>query len=510
MKKWFILLCLCSEIWANASIDWNSPINLSGPGVMFEPVGEVVSNDVDQVIAIWARYNGNWIVETAFSTNDGRNWFSPDTEITSGMQSLVNPTPRIALNDNNVAIAIFADHDSQYEIKTAYSQDGGQNWITSATVLDAQATIIQDPQIALQGENLAVACWEGLNGAIHAAYSSNGGIDWTVTGALSGIGASNPQVAINIVDEACLIYEIGGRIQGSYSVDAGAAWTASTPTFLSDTTVTKQKVALDDTGMAVAVWVRDNGAHTVIESLYSMDSGATWSSSQVLSDPNEDADNPRVSLNSDGDTIVVWQSQDTHTVIQYAYSFDGGFSFSSPIALSSLANDSISPDVSINDDGVVAIVYVDITDQVILGSSSVDAGVTFFPPVALSSSGVSVGNPSVSLNGQDNAQVIWSIDTGSVYTVQTLFGNYFNVYLTQDVKKLLFQRDYVNRIFCDPMPDAFLYRVYSDAALTKLLYEGTVPEFFHHGQKKGAHRTYYMTWADSFGEESSSVEVTTP
>lgn len=510
MKKWFILLCLYGEIWASPSIDWNSSINLSGPGATFAPVGEVVSNNLDQAIAIWARYTGNWVVETAYSPDDGTNWFAPNTEITSVAQALVNPTPRIAINDNNVAIAIFVDHDSQYKIQTAYSADGGQNWTTSSTPLDAQATVVLDPQIALQGENLAVACWEGLNGTIQGAFSSNGGVDWTSTGALSGIGASKPQVAINIVSEACLIYEIGGRIQGSYSVDAGATWTASTPAFLSDTTVSKPKVVLDDTGMAVAVWVRDDGVHTVIESIYSLDSGATWSSPMTLSDPTEDADNPRVSLNSDGDTIVVWQSQGAHTVIQYAYSFDGGFSFSSPIALSSPTKDSITPDVSINDDGVVAIVYVDSTDRVILGTSSPDAGVTFFPPVALSSTAGIVSSPSVSLNEQDNAQVIWTIEIGSVYTVQTISGNYFNVFLTQDVKKLLFQRDFVNRIFCDPMPEASLYRVYSDAALTNLLYEGTIPEFFHHGQKKGVRKTYYMTWADAFGEESSSVAVTTP
>lgn len=510
MRKFFILLCLCAEIWADPSIDWNASINLSGPGVIFEPMGQVVSNDIDQVTAIWARFNGNWIVETAFSPNDGTNWYSPETEIASAAQAVVNPMPRIALNDNNIAIAIFVDYDTQYKIKTAYSDDGGQNWTTSAVPLDAQATLLQSPQITLQGENLAIACWEGLNGAIHSAFSSDGGVAWTVTGALSGVGAAEPQVAINIVEEACLIYEIGGRIQGSYSVDAGATWAASTPTFLSDTTAAKQKVALDDTGMAVAVWLRDNGVHMVIESIYSTDSGATWSSPQILSDPNEDADNPRVSLNSDGDTIVVWESHGAHTVIQYAYSFDGGFSFSSPIALSSPSNDNLSPDVSINDDGVAAIVYVDATDRVILGSSSIDAGITFFPPVVLSSSAGTVGHPSVSLNEQDNAQVIWSNDIDSVYTVQTLYGNYFNVGLTQDVKKLLFQRDYVNRIFCNPMPEASLYRIYSDAALTELLYEGTVPEFFHHGQKKGAQRTYYMTWADSFFEESSSVEVSTP
>jgi hypothetical protein len=197
-------------------------------------------------------------------------------------------------------------------------------------------------------------------------------------------------------------------------------------------------------------------------------------------------------------------------VIQYAYSFDGGFSFSSNIALSPSANESNSADVSINDDGVAAIVYIDSTDGVILASSSVNAGVTFSSPVVLSSSSGSAGNPSVVANGQDYALVSWPINVGFSYTVQTIYGNFFNLYLTQDVHNLLFQRDHVNRIFCDPMPEASLYRVYSDPYLTQLLYQGVAPEFFHHGQKKRQSKTYYMTWADQWGEESSSAEISTP
>ncbi len=256
--------------------------------------------------------------------------------------------------------------------------------------------------------------------------------------------------------------------------------------------------------------MRDDGTHTVVESIYSMDSGASWSSPQQVSDPNGLAANPRISMNSDGNLVVVWESHGANTVIEYAYSFDGGFSFSSPIALSTPAENGIEPDVSINDDGIAAIVYTDVADQIIVGSSSVDTGVTFSDPVALSFSNGSPGSPSVYVNDQDNAQVLWAMDMNGQYTVQTINGNFFTVNLTQSTKKLLFQRDHVNKISCLPMPEASLYRVYSDLYLTQMLYEGTSPEFYHHGQKKGASKTYYMTWADSFFEESSSVAISTP
>lgn len=506
MKMCFVFLCLYNFVWSSASFSWNTTTNLSDPGVTNEPTAQVVSNDLDQAIAIWSRYNGNWFVETAYSTNDGETWFAPLTDINPGTPAS-DPLPRVALNDNNAAIAVYNG-----SIHPFYSVDGGQNWAASATPLGAGITV-QEPQIVLQGENHAIACWTGAGGAIQSAYSLDAGVNWTPsTGAFSGAGAAKSQVATNIIDESCLVYELGGLIQGFYSVDGGATWTESSPLNLSGSTASAPRLVLEDTGMAVAVWKRWDVslAHTVIESVYSTDAGATWSSSQILSNPNEDADNPQVCLNSDGDTIVVWESVSGIHTIQYVHSFDGGFSFSSPIILSFPTDNSVTPDVSINDDGVSAIVYADTAEGIILASSSVDSGVTFSSPVALSSSTGIAGKPSLVVNGQDYAIAIWAIDKSSFYTVQTIYGNFFNVFLAQGVNKLLFQRDYVNRIFCDPMPDASLYRVYSDEYLTDMLYVGTVPEFFHHGQKKGASKTYYMTWADQFGEESSSAEVTTP
>lgn len=509
MRKFLIFLCLCNQISANTSFNWNTTTDLSKPGDT--SIGEVVSNGADQAIAIWSRFaGGNWVVETAYSTNNGISWFAP--AIISRMQPSPNPLPRVVLNDSDVAIAVFETFDgTNYKIQQAYSADGGQNWTTPLTPLDEAATEIKEQQVALQGEGYAIACWTGVNGVIQGSYSIDGGATWTTTGPLSAAGASSPQVAINIYEVAGLVYEIGGRIQGLYSVEGGATWLPSTPSFLSDITAEKPQIVINDSGMAVAVWVRNDGSHSIIESVYSPDGGATWSSPQILSDPDEDADNPKVCLDINGDTVVVWQSNNgVHTRIQYANSFNGGILFSPSIELSSDGEDSINPAVSINDDGIAVIAYRDSTEHNILTCTSVDQGATFSVPVVLSSSLGDADKPSVVVNEQDYAIALWTIKRGPSYTIESIYGNFFNVDLTQGVKKLLFQKDYVNKIFCDPVPEASLYRVYSDPDLTDLLYEGVLPEFFHHGQKKGVSKTYFMTWSDMYGEESSPAEITGP
>lgn len=512
MRKSLIFMFLCNNIFANTSFNWNTTTDLSEAGNTREPSVQIVSNDLDEVIAIWSRYDVEWLVETSYSEDDGEHWFSPATAIDAGVQSS-DPLPRVAINDNDTAIAVFNGSNHPF-----YSPDGGQSWTASTTSIGG--TLVLEPEIALQGENHAIVCWTELGGQLQSAYSSDGGVNWTnsSSGDFPVANILSPQVATNITDEGFVLFANNGIIQGFYSTDGGANWDPSLASDLisqnlSTTTASHPKIAMSE-GMAVAVWKRLDGVlgRTIIESIYSTDSGASWSDPQVLSDTSDNADNPRVSLNDQGDTIVVWESQHevSPSVIQYAYSFDGGLTFSSHITLSPLVVDCISPDVSINDDGVAAIVYIDSTDGVILTSSSVDAGVTLSSPVVLSSINGSAGNPSVIANGQDYALVAWPISISSEYTVQSVYGNFFNLYLTQEVKELLFQRDYVNRIFCDLMPDASLYRVYSDPYLTQLLYEGEAPEFFDHGQKKGERKTYYMTWADQWGEESSSADISTP
>lgn len=513
----FVFLCLVSSLWAGDSFTWNTTSILSEPGETTMPTAYVASNAVDGSVAIWSIYDesGKWTVATAFSANDGKNWFDPVTPITVTPSATINPIAKVALNDNNVAISVFVSTDG-HGIQEAYSSDGGQNWFTQSLISSPTSTFT-NPEIAMQGENLAIACWETSDGAIQTTYSTDGGATWSLASTLVASNAHNPQVAIDLYSEACLVYEstaesTAGQILGYTSEDGGQTWTASSTAISSNSPSTNPQIVLNDLSMVIAIWKRTVSGKTVIESAYSLDEGGNWSTPQIISDPLKNSLNANVSMDINGNAVVVWQSvEDGNNVIQYVSSSDNGYSFSTPYSLTSSLEDNVSPVVSINDDDeVAAIVYVNNTQNEIIACSSTDAGATFSTPHVIAYSSDGVSNPSVCVNDNDFADVVWSVDTDSTYTVETLYGNFFSVSLTQGKTKLLFQTDFVNHITCGSTPDVTLFRVYQDEDLTDMIYEGADPDFYDHGQIKGEEKTYYVTWVDEDGEESTSLDISTP
>ena len=510
-QRFFLALALYNTAWAATTFTWNSTTTLSEPGNSFYPNAKIASNGTDSAVAIWSRYTeGKWIVEEAYSSNNGKYWSLPITPISFNPQASLNPLPQIAMNDSDTTIAVFCVFDGiNYTIQQAYSSDGGIHWTMGSFPLASSVTFLSEQKIALQGENQAIAVWTGVGGVIQGEYSADGGQTWTTTGDLSLSGSQSPQIAINITDQALVVWERSGIIQAQYSVNDGATWNSSPN--LSSTNAQTPQIALNDVGMAICVWTRNNGTNTIIESSYAYDGGATWSTPQILSDMTENSFYPQVSLNDNGEAIVVWQSNDgIHTTIQTAYSSDGGYSFSPYNIISIPSEDAAYPSVSISNDGIGAVTFTNTSENVIQVCSTIDAGATFTTPVYISSSQGQSTNSNVVVNDQDFALLLWPFQIGNAFTVQTLYGSFFRVLMEQKKTKLLLQRDYVNIISCETVPEAFMYRVYADENLTIPLYQGTDPIFYDHGQKKEFTKTYYMTWSDEYDEESSPGVVTGP
>lgn len=112
----------------------------------------------------------------------------------------------------------------------------------------------------------------------------------------------------------------------------------------------------------------------------STDSGATWSSPNILATYGADP-----SISGRGNAVdVVWR-EDTGsaTVIRYARSSDGGASFGPSVAVSSATGSAWWPSVDRGPHGVVAIAWYDNSDWVepkVRSRVSVDGGTTFgFP-----------------------------------------------------------------------------------------------------------------------------------
>ena len=68
-------------------------------------------------------------------------------------------------------------------------------------------------------------------------------------------------------------------------------------------------VAINNSGVAVGVLLRDTGGNRLIESHYSQDGGATWSALQIIptqGPPQGDAEYAKVAINNNNRAIAIW------------------------------------------------------------------------------------------------------------------------------------------------------------------------------------------------------------
>src|SRR5436190_5829878 len=207
----------------------------------------------------------------------------------------------------------------------------------------------------------------------------------------------------------------------------------ATPTFLSAVNISnagqdgfEPQVAVDQSGNAIAVWTRSDGTNFRIESSSRTPTGA-WSSPQTISDANQSASSPQLSLDPSGNAVAVWTRNDgTNLRIQASYRPAGAAStFQMPATtVSASGADASAPAVSMDNSGD-ALVAWQRTDGINLriqaAIRSPGAGGSFGAISTLSSAGQDGFEPQVAAgpNVDNDGAVVWTRSDGTNLRVQS-------------------------------------------------------------------------------------------
>jgi hypothetical protein len=100
-------------------------------------------------------------------------------------------------------------------------------------------------------------------------------------------------------------------------------------------TVDTPRVTINSTGTAIVVWQEELSGMFVIKASRSTDGGVTWDSPTVISDSSYDSFNPQISLNTSGDAVVIWLCKNTGqgtSCLTTATFISGSWSASSPLS----------------------------------------------------------------------------------------------------------------------------------------------------------------------------------
>ncbi len=411
----------------------------------------------------------------------------------------------IALSsDGSKALSVFSSL-TNLKVSSGYSTDQGQTWLLNSDFTDGLGASVA---ISSSGD-IAYGAWYDLTNHVIAAYSTDHGMTWINQTSVDPINiGADPSIATNSDgSKAYIVWQdiVSSTIYSAYSVDQGMTWINQTAVG----TGSSPEIAIDSTGdKAYAGWT---SLSNKVLTAYSTNHGLTWTPTTSVINGTHGS----ITVSSDGEQAnIAWvDAGSTYS----AYSTNHGQTWT----LQTLAQPGVDPSIAMNSyDGIVVCVSRDIgPSSTIYSSYSIDYGATWTP---IADPGAATGaSPVVALTSDGTLGIrLWYTPglPGAIFSAFSDFApapppppptTVLTVAAAQNQFRSLFQKDVVNELSWNALPEAIRYRVYQ-GGLGNLIFEGQGTSFDQHGIKKSATTTYYVTWMNVLNEESPPAIVTLP
>lgn len=262
---------------------------------------------------------------------------------------------------------------------------------------------LRNAQVVTDGDTIT-AIWYGFDGTdyrVQTSFSTNAGANWSfpLTISAAGQSATDPQLVTNgsTITAVWSRFEVRGSanvIQSSFSVNGGASW--STPRIISGFGGGAVNPQLVTNGTTVtAVWA----AGPLVLAASSIDGGITWSIPATLSTNGTAESLPQLVIRG-ANTTAVWVSDIGSRRVQTASSTDGGITWSAPTTLSSASGNENRPQL-VSDSARVTAIWERNNGSVnlIQAASSTNGGTTWSTPVTLSLATANASRPHLVTNG---------------------------------------------------------------------------------------------------------------
>lgn len=411
--------------------EWSTPVNLSESG---QSAGDprIAVDGSGNAVAVWLRFDAdsNNIAQSSWSDDGGASWSVPVNLSQPGEWA---SNVSVVLDGSGIAHAIWSRYDgNNARVQYAQSVDAGASWSTPINLSTAGADASR-PQIAADGSGSLVAVWRGSDGSndiIQSSRSTNSGASWStqVDLSVSGENADSPRVAFSGAGIAVAVWlrsDGSNQItQASRSTNGGASWSTPADLSVSGVDSTLAKIAFDGSGNALAVWLLDPFGESTVQSSRLLSGGVSWSTPVTLSTSGNSAATPQVAVGESGNAVAIWRYYaDGGTIIQSSYSADGGASWSTPVQLSASGLASDDPQVAVDGTGNVFAIWRQSngSDRIIRSSKSTDGGASWAGVTDLSEDGQSANHEIIAVDGSGNAVALWSRSNGENNIIQSSY-----------------------------------------------------------------------------------------
>jgi hypothetical protein len=337
--------------------------------------------------------------------------------------------PKIAMDGDGNAIAVLAQYDgTQFSIYANYFN--GTSWGTAELIDSEDDGNSYAPQIAMDGAGNAIAVWQQYDGAhfsIYANYFND--TSWGTAELIENNYSSDihtPQIVMDSAGNAIAVWQQydGAKFSIYASYFNGTSWgTAKAIDSVNAGDCDFPQISIDDSGNAVAVWQQYDGSLYSVYANYF--NGTSWGTAEAIDSVNAgDSGSPQISIDDSGNAVAVWQQYDGSLYSVYANYFNGT-SWGTAEAIDSVnAGDSGSPQISIDDSGNAAAVWQQFDGTRFGIYTNYFNGTSWSTAGAIDS--IDGGNayyPEISMNSAGNAIAVWSQFDGFRYRI---WANYFD------------------------------------------------------------------------------------
>jgi len=188
---------------------------------------------------------------------------------------------------------------------------------------------------------------------------------------------------------------------------------------------TNPRIRVDGQGGIDVVW-QDNatpGGNYDVFFARSTDGGTNFSPATNVSSANDpgDSTSPQIATDALGNINVVWEGDSIHLGIFLSQSTDGGRTFSTmPANLSPNTSSSVGPQIAVGVDGSINVVWQDTLNfrSVVYFSRSVNSGTSFSnPPTNISNDSGNSSSPQIALDSNGNINIVWVDDTPGHFAI---------------------------------------------------------------------------------------------
>ncbi|HEX3265253.1 MAG TPA: hypothetical protein VHR16_06250 [Candidatus Limnocylindrales bacterium] len=366
------------------------------------------------LLATWVRYDGaSWRAQLRMRTPSG----------TLGAVKTLSPAgvsasdPQAAFDPGRNAIVVWSRSDGANDRVEALRRTASGSYTAAAFVSPAGQDGIS-PSVALDRLGNAVVAWRAADAGSWVikvrSRTASGSLGATRTLSSAGTDAGSQRVAIDAAGNALVAWEANGAtylVQASFLENAQTVSPAGAETSF-------PMVAVDGTGNAVLVWNQFDGVNYRMEMRRRSASGSLGPI-KALSAAGQNAFDAHIVMDSNGNAVIAWQRYDgSHWRIQVVRRSSGG-TLSTVRTVSASGQDASNPALGIDSNGNAIITWTrsdgaNTRVQVVRRA----AGGTFGSVQSLSAAGQNASNPAVGVDGNGNAVVAWVRSDGTNTRVQ--------------------------------------------------------------------------------------------